>query len=396
MTEREFAIDVVQQLQSVGYEALWAGGCVRDELLGLTPKDYDIATSASPEQVRKLFRRTIAVGISFGVVQVLGPKQSSKPLQLEVATFRSDVSYSDGRHPDAVVYSTAKEDAQRRDFTINGMFKDPLTETIIDYVGGQQDLQGRILRAIGNPLERFTEDKLRMLRAVRMATRFDLTINSATFDAIAQMANEIDVVSAERIADELRKTLILPRRTQGIRTLQELGLLTAILPEVKTVHENALNLLKLDAEFPLTFAILLLDVEHVHELCQRLKLSNEERVHIVWLVEHKAALNSASELPLCDLKRLLIHPGIRDLLELHRVLAQAEGQDIEHVEFCEQRLREWTVDDLNPEPLITGHDLMELGLTPGPQFKQLLTQVRDAQLNEEISTKVEALKVIKY
>src|ERR687885_1880927 len=167
MTEREFAIDVVRRLRGAGHEALWAGGCVRDELLGLAPKDYDVATDARPEQVRRLFRRTVAVGASFGVVEVLGPRTRAGPLKVQVATFRSDVSYSDGRHPDAVVFSSAREDALRRDFTINGMFFDPLAGRLLDYVGGQEDLRARVLRAIGDPRARFAEDRLRMLRAVR-------------------------------------------------------------------------------------------------------------------------------------------------------------------------------------------------------------------------------------
>src|SRR6202790_5196581 len=169
MTEREFAIQVVERLREAGYQALWAGGCVRDELLGRTPKDYDVATDARPEEVCRLFRRTIAVGMSFGVIKVLGPRVDGEFLQVEVATFRSDVSYTDGRHPDAVVFSSPREDAERRDFTINGMFFDPIEDRLIDYVGGQQDLQSRVLRAIGEPARRFTEDKLRMLRGVRIA-----------------------------------------------------------------------------------------------------------------------------------------------------------------------------------------------------------------------------------
>src|SRR2546423_12854917 len=204
MTERDFAVRVVQRLRDAGYQALWAGGCVRDELLGLVPKDYDVATDATPEQVRRLFRRTVAVGAAFGVVEVLGPR----PLKVQVATFRSDVSYSDGRRPDRVVFSSAREDALRRDFTINGMFFDPLTDQLIDYVGGQEDLRARVLRAIGDPVRRFTEDKLRMLRAVRIATRFDLTLDEATATAVRAMAPEIRAVSAERIAEELRKLLV--------------------------------------------------------------------------------------------------------------------------------------------------------------------------------------------
>ena len=212
MTERDFAIDVVKRLRDAGFQALWAGGCVRDYLLGLAPKDYDVATDARPEQVQALFRWTIAVGMSFGVVQVLGPRGPSGVLKVEVATFRSDGDYSDGRHPDNVVFASAREDALRRDFTINGMFYDPVAEQVIDYIGGQEDLQARRLRAIGDPMARFREDKLRLLRAIRFATRFDLTLDPTTAAAIGSLALQIRQVSAERIADELRKLLVYPRR----------------------------------------------------------------------------------------------------------------------------------------------------------------------------------------
>ena len=231
MTEREFAISVVRRLQEAGHQALWAGGCVRDERLGLVPNDYDIATDARPEDVKRLFRRTVAVGISFGVVEVLGPRERPE-LRVQVATFRSDVSYSDGRRPDEVIFSSPKEDALRRDFTINGMFYDPLHDRLLDFVGGREDLDKRVLRAIGDPVVRFTEDKLRLLRAVRLATRFDLTIDAATAAAIRSMAPEITVVSAERIAQELRQLLEHAQRARGMNLLFELGLVHAILPEL--------------------------------------------------------------------------------------------------------------------------------------------------------------------
>ncbi|HEV3237319.1 MAG TPA: CCA tRNA nucleotidyltransferase, partial [Gemmataceae bacterium] len=232
MTERDFAIQVVRQLREAGYQALWAGGCVRDELLGLMPQDYDVATDARPEQVQKEFRSTVAVGASFGVIEVLGPLADIGRLTVEVATFRSDVSYSDGRHPDAVVFSSAKEDALRRDFTINGMFFDPLADELIDYVGGKQDLEAKIVRAIGDPKIRFEEDKLRMLRAVRIAARFNFSLDEATAKAIRGMANEIQVVSAERIAEELRKLLLSPHRARGVRLLDETGLANVLFPEL--------------------------------------------------------------------------------------------------------------------------------------------------------------------
>src|SRR5262245_25661116 len=215
MTQRDFALQVVRQLQEAGHPALWAGGCVRDEVLGRTPKDYDIATSATPDQVRKLFRRTVAVGASFGVVEVLGPRGQGAPLMVQVATFRTDVGYSDGRHPDEVVFASAREDAERRDFTINGMFFDPIKGEFLDFVSGRADLERKVLRAIGDPRVRFREDKLRLLRAVRMATRFDLAIDADTEAAVREMAAQITVVSAERIAEELRQMLVHPRRAQS-------------------------------------------------------------------------------------------------------------------------------------------------------------------------------------
>ena len=231
-TEREFAVEVVRRLREAGHEALWAGGCVRDELLGQTPKDYDVATSALPEQVRRLFRRTVGVGEAFLVVEILGPRTETGPLKVQAATFRSDGEYIDERRPVEVVASTPREDALRRDFTINGMFFDPLENRIIDYVGGQDDLRNRVLRAIGDAEKRIGEDKLRMMRAVRMAARFELTVEPATAAAIRKMAPGIPVVSAERIADEFRKMLVDRHRARGMRLFVELGLAAPVLPEL--------------------------------------------------------------------------------------------------------------------------------------------------------------------
>jgi poly(A) polymerase len=435
MTEREFAVEVVQRLRDAGFQALWAGGCVRDEFLGLSPDDYDVATDATPEQVRKLFKRTIAVGMSFGVIEVLGPHTGEGHLKVQVATFRSDVSYSDGRRPDEVVFSTAREDAERRDFTINGMFFDPLESQLIDYVGGQADLQARMLRAIGDPTLRFAEDKLRMLRAIRIATRFDLTIEPATSDAIQRMAKEITVVSTERIAEELRKLLVSPQRARGIRLLAEAGLAAVLLPEILPMKglpqgppsaptgdlwDHTLRVLELlgpDVSFPLTFAALLHDVgkprvvgrtperytfyQHEHvgrrlasEIAQRLKLSNQERDRIEWLVEKHQYLADAPCMRPSKLKQTLVHPGIQELLALHRADALASAKSIDHVEYCERLLREWSDADLNPPPLITGYDLMRHGLEQGPDFKRLLDAVREAQLDGAITTAEEALEMV--
>jgi tRNA nucleotidyltransferase/poly(A) polymerase len=436
MTEREFAVDVVRRLQEAGYQALWAGGCVRDELLGGQPTDYDVATSARPEEVRQLFRRTIEVGLAFGVVNVLGPRTPSGPLQVEVATFRADVSYSDGRHPDEVRFASAREDALRRDFTINGMFYDPVRGETVDFVGGKEDLQARMLRAIGDPLLRFSEDKLRLLRAVRFATRFDLTIEPATSTAVKRMARAITVVSAERIAKELRMILVSPERARGMTLMYELGLVAALLPELLPMKGlpqgppgaptgdlwdhvlRVLDLLGSEPSFPLALAALLHDVgkprtvgrtpdrytfyghEHVgsrlaDDICARLKLSNAERERVAWLVDKHQVLCDARHMRTSKLKALLIHPGIRELLALHRVDALASGRSTDHVEYCEGLLRSWTEEDLNPAPLLTGYDLTEMGLQPGPLFKRVLAAVREAQLEGIVKTREEALQLVK-
>jgi poly(A) polymerase len=435
MTERDFAIDVVRRLHDAGFVAYWAGGCVRDEAIGLSPADYDIATDARPEQVRQIFRRTVEVGLSFGVIEVLGPK----PLKVQVATFRNDGAYSDGRRPDSVEFCSAEEDARRRDFTINGMFFDPLANRLIDFVGGQADLRAKVLRAIGNPVERFTEDKLRLLRAVRMAARFDLTIDPATTDAVRTMASEITIVSAERIADEFRKLLVHPRRARGMRLMDDLRLIAPIMPELEEMKglwqgppaaptgdlwEHVLKVLDLlegptwpapqPVSFPLAFAALLHDVgkrrtlgrtpekytfhghEHVGakmaaEIGARLKLANVERSRIEWLVDKHQYLCDAPILRSSRLKRILVHPGIGELLALHRADSLASGRSIAHVEFCEKVLRDTPMEQLNPPPVITGDDLRVLGIDQGPVYKTLLDAVRDAQLEGAIRTKEEAL-----
>ncbi len=444
MTEREFATEVVARLQKVGHQALWAGGCVRDELLGLDPADYDIATDARPEQVQALFRRSVGVGASFGVVEVLGPRDPEGHwLKVQVATFRSDVSYSDGRRPDAVVFSSPEEDAKRRDFTINGMFLDPVHKQVIDHVGGRADLEAKILRAIGDPHERFAEDKLRILRAVRMAAKFELTIDPTTLDAARHMAEEIKVVSAERIAEELRKVFTIRNRARGFRLLREFGLVGPVLPELVptfdtpqgtpdaptgTLWDHTVMVLELlqgplwpeprAVSFPLAFAAVLHDVGkprvigrtpdrytfHGHEhvgarmaaaIGKRLRLSNAEAERVVWLVQNHQYLSDAPTLRASRLKPMLVHPGIGELLALHRADALASNRGVEHVEFCERILQETPPEELNPPPLVTGDDLRAAGLTPGPQFKRILDAVREAQLEGKVRTKEDGLRMVR-
>src|SRR5688572_8510214 len=234
---RAFAVEVVGRLRACGFEALWAGGCVRDQLLGLVPKDYDVATSARPEQIREVFghRRTLPIGAAFGVISVVGPRGAG---HIEVATFRRDAEYLDGRHPSGVTFTNAEEDARRRDFTINGIFYDPLVEKVIDYVGGQQDLENRLVRAIGDPRQRLAEDKLRMLRAIRFAATFEFALDGETLTAIMQQADELTVVSVERIAAELRRMLVHPQRRRAMELLRQSRLLDVVFPEVASAAQK--------------------------------------------------------------------------------------------------------------------------------------------------------------
>lgn len=402
MTERQFALDVVRKLQMAGFAALWAGGCVRDELLGLTPADYDVATNARPEQLRGLFKRRNEIGASFGVVQVIGPRDNTgRWTTVEVATFRSDVSYTDGRRPDAVVFSSPEEDAQRRDFTINGMFFDPVKNELIDYVGGRADLEAKVLRAIGDAAARFTEDKLRILRAVRIAGRFDLAIDPATLAAAKRMAREIRVVSPERIAEEFRKLLAHPNRGRGVRLLREFDLIEPILPELAGSSNDGwgqtvriIENLPREASFPLAFAALMLalDDRSVEAIADRLRLSGAEKARIAWLINSRDALAGAETRRLSYLKPLLAYPGSRELLALARARAMALDDDLASVESCERMLRDTPPEELNPPSLITGEELIGLGLKPGPEFKRILDAVREAQLDGVVRSTVDALE----
>ncbi len=429
---RDFALRVVRRLDSAGYQALWAGGCVRDLILGQTPADYDVATAATPEQVMSVLPyRTVPVGISFGVVRVRDPRHEG--IEVEVATFRSDGAYVDGRRPESVVFSSAEVDSARRDFTINGMFLDPLTNQLIDYVGGREDLDRRILRAIGDPWARFREDKLRLLRAVRLAARFHFQIEENTSAAIRSMAPEVVSVSAERIAQELRRMLVHPSRTRALGLALETNLLAAILPPVvrmKGLFQGkpmqpegdlwdhamlVLSLLPSDPPFTLAFAALLHDVGkpptrvmqnghyhfHNHEqngariadrVCRSLKLSNTERERITWLVAYHQYLGEAKRLRESKLKRILAEPGIEELLELHRADALASSGDTEQVDYCRYYLETQPAGPINPPPLVTGHDLVRHGLKPGPRFAELLERIREGQLEGQLHSKKEALE----
>ncbi|MGB0067767.1 MAG: CCA tRNA nucleotidyltransferase [Isosphaeraceae bacterium] len=428
---RDFALEVVLRLRRAGFQALWAGGCVRDLLLGLVPVDYDVATDATPEQVMlSLPFRAITVGISFGVVRIRHPRMQG--IEVEVATFRSDSAYVDGRRPAAVVFSSPELDAARRDFTINGMFMDPESSQVIDYVGGLDDLRNQVLRAIGDPAERFREDKLRLLRAIRFAARFNLEIEPNTLQSLRAMAGEVVVVSPERIAQELRRMLVHENRAHAMNMALEAGLIAAILPPLvdmrglfqgKPVQPEGdlwdhtmlvLRLLPVRPSFTLAFAALVHDVGkpftranhhgrtsfHSHDqvgsriadrLCRSLRLSNVERERITWLVAFHQYLGEAKKLREAKLKRVLAQPGIDELLALHRADALASTGDTEHVDYCAYYLENQPAGPINPPPLLTGHDLVRHGLEPGAHFAVILETIREAQLEGRVQSKREVL-----
>lgn len=397
-TQRRFAEDVVRRLRGAGFEAYWAGGCVRDQLLGRVPKDYDVATNAVPDQVRSLFgrRRTLAIGAAFGVIVVLGPKAAGT---VEVTTFRRDAPYSDGRHPDSVTFSSAEEDASRRDFTINGLFYDPVDQRVLDFVGGQDDLAAGRLRAIGDARHRFAEDKLRMLRAVRFAATFAFSLDDDTRTAIAEMAAEIHVVSPERIAIEMRRTLADAGRAVGVRLMLETKLANEVLPEIvphdeltrRRFDETLQMLSRLGGQcgFPLALAALLypfVDATGTAAISGRWRLSNKETQRTCWLVENHAALLGARAMRWSMLQPLLVAEGIEDLLALMEATA-AGGDAAAH---CRKLLAQ-PRQVLDPPPLVTGDDLLGHGIPSGPRYKTILQRIRAAQLDGEIRTTAEAL-----
>lgn len=406
---REFAISVVKKLRDAGYQALWAGGCVRDQLLGLEPKDYDVATDARPEQIREVFgrRRTRAIGAAFGVITVLGGKQAG---QVEIATFRRDAEYTDGRHPDHVTFSSAEEDARRRDFTINGLFHDPLTGQILDFVNGGDDLRGKLIRAIGNPHERVAEDKLRLLRAVRFAATFDFAIEAETLAAVHQHAAELTIVSAERIAEELRRMLVHPSRRTALELLRTTGLLPVILPEVGlsdqwrgAAWETRLRIL--DAlkrpSCAVAFAVLLRALDGqlggdgmVSNVCRRWRLSNAETEGIQLCLSHETLLRSAHHSDWPRVQRILTSGRIDEMLAYVAAVSSVLDEEAAGLAFCRDKLalpsEQW-----NPAPLVTGDDLKAAGLRPGPDFRRILDHLRDAQLVGELSDKPQALAAAK-
>jgi poly(A) polymerase len=398
---REFAQQVVEALRDSGYESLWAGGCVRDQLLGLQPKDYDVATNATPDQIRAVFgkHRTLAIGAAFGVITVLGSKASGP---VEVATFRRDAGYSDGRHPDSISFSNAKEDALRRDFTINGLFYDPLTDEVIDYVGGRDDIARKVVRAIGDPEERISEDKLRMLRAVRFATTLGFEIETETMLSVQRHANELQVVSAERVSAELRRLLCHSNRRLGLELLRTSGLLAQVLPELDCEAKCWNQTLEIEAalhepSFAVAAAVLLRvvsdeGVKLAESICRRWKLSNEEIAGVLLCLKREAMIRNARNVAWPNLQRVLTLDRVNELLDYCEAVATVVDGEDNAVRHCRNTIArprsEW-----NPTPLIAGDDLKQLGIPAGPAYRELLTTVRDSQLKGEITVREEALEM---
>ncbi|MEQ8849552.1 CCA tRNA nucleotidyltransferase [Botrimarina sp.] len=395
--QREFALEVVRRLRNAGRQALWAGGCVRDRLLGKAPKDYDVATDAPPDAVRDLFgrRRTVAVGAAFGVITVLG-KRGAAPI--EVATFRSDDAYVDGRRPSGVRYTSAEEDAKRRDFTINGLFYDPIGGRVIDYVGGRDDLAAGVVRAIGVADERFAEDRLRMLRAVRFAASLGFELDPATAKAIRGHADAIAQVSPERIGAEVKRVLTESDPPRGLVLMRQVGLLRHTLGELDSAGPEALaaatgRLARLtEPSAPLALAAALADAATPAEavaVAKRLRWTNKEQDLAAWLLAGRGALADAPRAAWSDVQPLLAAEGGADLVALHA----ADGASQADLDFCRQRLA-WPRDRLDPPPLLVGADLIAAGRRPGPGFAALLAAARRAQLDGRATDKASALREI--
>jgi poly(A) polymerase len=392
MSNKQAATEIIECLQRHGFEALLAGGCVRDMLLGQAASDYDVATDARPDEVMRLFRRTLKVGAKFGVVIVL-----TRGRQVEVATFRSEGAYENGRHPTAVRFTSAAEDASRRDFTINGMFYDPLKKQVIDYVGGRADLQKRIIRTIGDPDERFGEDYLRMLRAVRFSTRLSFPIEPGTYAAIRRNAANIARISGERIAAELEGILVHPNRAAGASMLMETGLAEAVFPrfagDLAVRGAAVLARVRKKVGFPLGLAALFADcpTDFAMERAEVLKLSRSQLKHMKFLLSHRGRLLEW-DMSLARLKKFLAEPHFYDLYELERAIQKATvgNKGVAPLIKLRRRIRDLGAVEVRPRPLLDGHDLMRLGAVPGPLMGRLVEELYTAQLEGEVKTREQA------
>ena len=390
----KLATEVVQTLRENGHDAFFVGGCVRDMVMGIEPTDYDIATSARPDEVVEIFPRTEPIGVKFGVILVL-----HQGVAFEVATFRSDQAYIDGRRPTGVVFTTSQEDVLRRDFTINGLLYDPIEKRVTDYVDGMADIERRVIRAIGDPHARFEEDKLRVLRAIRFGAREKYSIESETWAAVRAMAPEINQVSTERIRDELLKILMEGAPARGMRLLEESNLRQEILPELPwTDHlQKCLEMSESPIRPDFAMGLLLhdLSLEAVDSVVRRLKLSNAEGAHVRALVRNQAVFQQVGEMATAQLKRFLRIDRFADHLELHRLHQTADGSEAPAVAFIREKLSVWSENDLWPSPLISGEDLITLGMEPSPSFREILTQVEDAQLEQHLENRDDALRFVR-
>lgn len=429
LTLRDGALEVVRRLRSRGFAAYWVGGCVRDLEMGREPHDYDIATDARPADVAALFEHTVPVGAEFGVMLVvLGAHR------YEVSTFRSEGPYLDGRHPSRVEFVGARSDVARRDFTINGLLHDPLTGETIDYVDGRRDIQARIVRTIGAPAARFAEDRLRMLRAVRLAAELEFEIDPETFRAITANAPAIAEVSAERIRDELLRLLTGPGRGRGLRLLRESGLLQVILPEVAATigvpqppefhpegdvfTHTVLTVEHLRDPSPvLALAAVLHDIgkpptlsrtdrirfnehdtvgaEMAEAVCRRLRLSGHEIDRVVALVRNHLRVKDLPKMRPAKAKRFLLQPDPVEHLELHRADCLASHGNLEVYQWAMNAMRTLAAESPPQPPLVTGADLLALGYRPGPQFKVILDTLEDARLEGRVHTQEEALALLR-
>jgi poly(A) polymerase len=426
------AREIAATLRERGHIAYFAGGCVRDIVRRETPKDFDIATDATPQIVQQTFARTYAVGAHFGVIVVV-----ESGFQFEVATFRSDDAYIDGRRPSSVRFSSPEEDAKRRDFTINGMFYDPLTNKVIDFVGGRADLDAKLIRAIGEPAQRFQEDRLRMLRAVRFATVLDYKIDNQTWQAITANSKAINEISAERIREELVRIFLSPNRVRGWDLLDESGLMRAILPELEAmkgcaqpeqfhpegdVFEHTRLMLKLLPErvsVALVLSALFHDIakpvtatvdqsgrirfnEHdrigaamTEQIMERLRFSRAEIDTTVEMVRQHMVFKDVPKMRVAKLKRFMARPTFEDELELHRVDCASSHRMLDNHEFLLRKREEFANEPIIPPPLVRGEDLIALGLKPGPNFGKILEAVETRQLEGALKDRQEALEWVR-
>jgi len=388
MTNKQAAIQIIRSLRKEGFQALLAGGCVRDMLLGREPKDYDVVTDARPEQICKIFRRTIRVGAKFGVIIVMVEKH-----QIEVATFRADSGYTDGRRPDKVSFTSAENDAMRRDFTINGMFFDPIKDEVLDFVDGQRDLEKKIIRTIGKADERFSEDYLRMLRAVRFAGQLDFTIEKNTLTAIKRRHSLITKISGERIAMELELLMASAKRIKGLKLFVQTGLAEEIFPILKDELNFGMKVFKYlpeETTFELAIAAMFSGCETAAAMkaLEILKISVNKLKHINFLLEKRGFLNS--ELSLADLKMIVSQPYYADLYAFQRAILQARRKSLAKLNVIDQRANALAGKDLQPKPLLNGYELMALGAKAGPQVGQISRELYIEQLSEHILNKEQA------